>query len=74
MSFATSQPVVNKFFGGADVATALRTYLLANASERNNARTKQVARAVARAGVRIHPTILATKMRRINSFVQDLIN
>lgn len=75
MSFATSQPVVNRWFGGADIATALRTHLLANAGNRNVGRLNHVARAVTMtATTRVHPVILARKMRRINSFVQDLIN
>lgn len=75
MSFATSQPVVNKWFGGVDVATALRTHLLANAGNRNNARLRHVARAVVMtASNRVHPVTLQKRMRRINSFVQDLIN
>lgn len=73
MSFATSRPVVNRFFGGVDVATTLRTHLLANAGNRNKARIKHVARAIA-ATVRIHPITLQRQMRRADSFVQDLIN
>lgn len=73
MSFATSRPIVNRFFGGVDVGNALRTHLLANAGNRNKARTKHVARAVA-VSVRVHPITLQKRMRRIDSFVQDLIN
>lgn len=73
MSFATSRPVVNRFFGGVDVATALRTHLQGNANNRGKARLKQAARAVA-ASVRVHPVTMARQMRRIDSFVQDLIN
>lgn len=73
MSFATSRPVVNRFFGGVDVGTAMRTHLLANAGNRNRGKHKQVALAVATA-VRVHPTHIARVMRRCDSFVQDLIN
>jgi len=73
MSFATSQPIVNKFFGGVDVATTLRTHLNANAGNRNKAKLKHVAFAVA-ITARVHPVTMAKKMRRIDSFVQDLIN
>lgn len=75
MSFATSQPIVNKWCGTGDIATALRTHLLANAGNRNLSRCKHVSRAVVMtAATRVHPTTLAKKMRRINTFVQDLIN
>jgi hypothetical protein len=75
MSFATSQPLVNKFLGTGDIATALRTHLTNTASNRSNARLKHVARAVVMtAAIRVHPVTLAKKMRRINALVQDLIN
>jgi hypothetical protein len=75
MSFATSQPLVNKFLGTGDIATALRTHLTNTAGNRNVARLKQVARAVTMTPTaRIHPVTLAKKMRRINTLVQDLIN
>lgn len=75
MSFATSQPFVNKFMGTGDIATALRTYLLANASNRGVGRLKQAAKGVTMtAAIRVHPVTLAKKMRRINSLIQDLIN
>lgn len=73
MSFATSRPIVNRHFTGVDVATALRTHLLANAPNRNRSRLKRVALAVART-VRVHPFHMARKMRRVNTAVQDLIN
>lgn len=73
MSFATSQPIVNRFFGGVDVATTLRTHLTNNTNNRNASRLKHVAQAVALT-VRVHPRRLARVMRRTNSFVQDLIN
>jgi hypothetical protein len=72
MSFATSQPIVNRHFG-KDVATAMRTHLLANAPNRNRSRLKRVAQAIARS-VRVHPLHMARKMRRLNTAVQDLIN
>jgi hypothetical protein len=75
MSFATSQPLVNKFLGTGDIATALRTHLTNTAGNRSNARLKHVARAVVMtAAIRVHPVTLAKKMRRINALVQDLIN
>lgn len=75
MSFATAQPTVNSFLGTGDIASALRTYLLANASNRGVTRLVFAARGVTMtATVRVHPTLLAKKMRRINSLVQDLIN
>lgn len=75
MSFATSQPLVNKFMGTGDIATAIRTHLTNTAGNRNNARLKHVARAVVMtATTRVHPVTFAKKMRRINALVQDLIN
>jgi hypothetical protein len=75
MSFATSQPIVNRWMGTGDVATALRTHLLANAGNRSINRCKHVATAVVMtAATRVHPVTLAKKMRRINALVQDLIN
>jgi hypothetical protein len=75
MSFATSQPLVNRFIGAGDIATALRTHLLATNANRNIAKLKHVSRAVVlTATTRVHPVTLAKKMRRINALVQDLIN
>lgn len=62
MSFATSSPVVNAH-AGIDVATSVRTHLLANAPNRTIARRKDVAQAI-RANVRIHPLRLARIFRR----------
>lgn len=75
MSFATSQPIVNRWCGTGDIATALRTHLLANAGNRNKARTPHVVRAITMtAATRVHPVTLARKLRRIDPFLQDLIN
>lgn len=79
MSFGTSQPVVNRFTGTTDVATAVRTALLATtASERPN-KLKNVSQSI-RSGLtannRIHPLRLARIMRRgaVRLFVLDLVN
>jgi hypothetical protein len=75
MSFATSQPIVNRFFGGADVATVLRTHLLANVPNRQRERFKVVSQTV-RASIRMHPTRVERIMRRgaVAAFVLDLVN
>lgn len=75
MSYATSRPIVNRFFGGADVAATLRTHLLANVPNRKAEKSRVVAHAV-RATVRIHPLRVARIMRRnaVQRFVQDLVN
>lgn len=73
MSYATSRPIVNRFFGGLDVAATLRTHLLANAGNRNVARMRVVANAV-RASVRIHPIRVTKIMRRNSRLVLDLVN
>jgi hypothetical protein len=75
MSFATSQPLVNRFFGGAaaDVATVLRTHLLANVPNRAAARFPTVAQTV-RASIRMHPTRVAKIMRRVQVLTLDLVN
>lgn len=75
MSYATSRPIVNRFFGGVDVAATLRTHLLANAVNRNASKSKVVAQAV-RASVRFHPLRVVRVMRKnyVQRLVQDLIN
>lgn len=75
MSYATSRPIVNKFFGGVDVAAAIRTNLMANASNRKIDRARVVAQAVT-ASVRIHPVRLARTIRRgaLQLLVLDLVN
>lgn len=75
MSFATSQPIVNRYLGGGDVATTLRTHLLANNANRPLAKVRTVALAVA-ATVRIHPIRLARILRRgsVRAAFADLIN
>lgn len=73
MSFVTSQPIFNKFTGGIDAATALRTHLLANAPNRFIARFRIASNAVA-AAVRIHPRRLQKIMRRIPLITLDLTN
>lgn len=75
MSFATSQPLFNKFVGGADIATALRTHLLANVPNQKVEKFRTVASAVAAAN-RIHPIRLMRIMRRgaVRRLVLDLVN
>lgn len=75
MSFATSQPRVNQFIGAGDVATALRTHLLANVPNRKIERMRVVAHIVA-ASVRVHPVRLTKIMRRgaVRLLVLDLVN
>lgn len=75
MSFATSQPVVNKHLSLGDFATALRTHLLANTANRKIERLRVVANAVAPT-LRVHPIRLARVLRRgaVVLAVLDLVN
>jgi len=75
MSYATSRPIVNRHFGGVDVAATLRTHLLANAPNRNTSRMRTVANAV-RSSVREHPLRVTRIMRRncLRLLVLDLVN
>lgn len=75
MSYATSRPIVNRFFGGTDVAVTLRTHLLANANNRKSERARTVAQTI-RASVRMHPLRVARIMRRnaVIRSVLDLVN
>jgi hypothetical protein len=75
MSYATSRPIVNRFFGGADVAATLRTHLLANVSNRKPDKLRVVSHAV-RNSVRFHPQRVNRVMRRnaVQRFVLDLVN
>jgi hypothetical protein len=75
MSYATSRPIVNRFFGGSDVAATLRTHLLANANNRKLDKLRVVSHAV-RNSVRMHPRRVAVIMRRnaVQRFVLDLVN
>lgn len=75
MSYATSRPIVNRFFAGVDVAATLRTHLLANAANRNKSKMRVVANAV-RSSVRVHPLRVTRIMRRgaVINLVLDLVN
>lgn len=76
MSFATSQPIVNRFIGSGDIATAIRVHLLANTGNQKPEKLPVVSRAVAATSttIRMHPTRLAKIMRRIQLLVLDLKN
>jgi hypothetical protein len=75
MSYATSRPIVNRFFGGMDVGATLRTHLLANAANRKPDKLRVVANAI-RNSVRMNPRRVARIMRRntVQRYVMDLVN
>lgn len=75
MSFATSQPKVNQFMGAGDVASTLRTHLLANVPNQKVEKFRTVSHAVT-ATVRIHPLRLMRTMRRgaLRLLILDLVN
>lgn len=73
MSFATSQPIINRFFGGVDVATAARTHMLANVPNQKREKFRIVTNAIA-ASVRVHPIRAARVFRRMGLIALDLVN
>lgn len=73
MSYATSRPLVNKFFGGIDVAASLRAHLLANTNNLKIERFRNAANSVA-AAVRVHPRRITKVMRRFSVLARDLVN
>lgn len=79
MSFASSSPVVNRFTGTTDVATPLRTALLATTAGQRPHKLRavsQTAWASLTGNNRIHPVRLALICRRgaVRLFFLDLVN
>jgi hypothetical protein len=75
MSYATSRPIINRFFGAGDPAAWIRSHLLANVTHRKLDQARVVANAV-RGVTKLHPIRIGRILRRgcCQALFLDLVN